>query len=143
MNSSSTQAKPVKKEKKTRKDMEYWKLLKLAMAIEKKEKKAKQREPQKKSKLLKEIREKRRQKNSEKLPFQSKYMPKKNRSKEHKRDYPNIHRALWSDSIKGKYIEKNKLKYFVRKGNNQGLLLRLMKKRRWWSRVEGKDEGRN
>ena len=123
--------------KKTKKDMEYWKMLKLAMKIEKKEKKIQKNEKNKKAIMLKEMREKRKQKNLEKFKnLAVKFQPKKKSVEKQKKRQPSHQRdSKRTASIKGKYLEKAKLKYYMRRGNNKNLLESLMKKRGWWASI--------
>jgi hypothetical protein len=136
----SIQTKPVnsnqiKRKPKTKKDMEYWKMMKLAIQIQKKEKRKKNFDLIKKEQILNELREKRKMNNEKKQSNQPISMMKSNILKNSKE------RSLKSgrtESIQGRYLEKNKLKFYIRKGNNQQLLLELMKKRGWWGEISTK-----
>jgi hypothetical protein len=122
------------KEKITKKDRAYENMMKIANQIKKNENLRKERNKNKKQKMIQEAKEKRRRKKEKKreynLPISvGKSLKFKNSEKE-KRTF-----IKGNGSGKIKYLERGKLKYYLRKGNNYPLMSKLIEKRQWWESI--------
>ena len=131
-----------KKLKKSKKNIEYWRLLSLSKQIEKKDAKRQKEKMEHKRSLITDMRKKQTQKNKMiKESILARRTITKTSPKPNKKPMSIYMKLLKmpkikSEKVRKKYLEKEKLKFHMRKGNNQGLMLQIMQKRGWWESLD-------
>lgn len=113
--------------------------MKIAQEIQSNEQKRKNFEKNKKILIVDQARKKRNQKiqnNYSKTVSNNPFS-----SDKYKKPSKNMRNMSQADLTKSKnnYLEKGKLKYYIRKGNNFNLMKRLIEKRGWWESIENQE----